>query len=92
MGHDGELVVTLNSDGLPPGSRNMLRIGAVGGGQEPLESILDCALREAKEELSVQQIKALPAPSTFFHDMDSDEIRLFLSEKRRYKSNGNKIK
>lgn len=71
----GKLIVTLNADGLPPSSRNMLRIGAVGGGQEPLESILDCALREAKEELSVQQVKALPAPSTFFHDMDLDEIR-----------------
>lgn len=71
----GKLIVTLNTDGVPEGSNNMLRIGAVGGGQEPGETILECAKREAQEELSVKQITLEHAPVTYFHDMDTNELR-----------------
>jgi 8-oxo-dGTP pyrophosphatase MutT (NUDIX family) len=33
---------------------NTWRVGGVGGGQEPRETILECAVREAQEELSTQ--------------------------------------
>lgn len=48
------------------GAEIPLRIGAVGGGQEPNETILGCAIREAEEKLSVQKVELLPAPVTFF--------------------------
>jgi 8-oxo-dGTP pyrophosphatase MutT (NUDIX family) len=47
------LLVTLNSDGLPPElENNTWRVGGVGGGQELGETIIECAVREAQEELS----------------------------------------
>lgn len=75
---DGRVTVTLNSDGLPPevADGNHWRIGGVGGGQEPGETMAECALREALEELSLApgQVELVSAERTFFHDMDTDEL------------------
>jgi hypothetical protein len=62
------LPVTLNIDGLPKDMENTCwRVGGVGGGQELGESVWDCALREAKEELSTG-VNLLHSPVTYFHD------------------------
>ena len=47
---DQNLVITLNTDGLPASleGSGALRIGAIGGGQEAGELIWQCALREDK--------------------------------------------
>ncbi|RTR36209.1 NUDIX hydrolase [Robertmurraya yapensis] len=85
-----KILITLNPDGLPRELEDVaLRVGAVGGGQEPNESILECAIREAKEEISVDvQIKS--SPVTIFHDIDQrtmekiqvkDEIAPYLLER-----------
>lgn len=67
---DDQILVTLNPDGIPSdlGTENYLRIGLVGGGQEPEESILECAIREAKEELSIQKVQIRSARSTYFYE------------------------
>lgn len=72
---EDSILVTLNKDHLPDNIAGYcLRIGGVGGGQEPDETLLQCALREAEEELS-QSVDLISSPVTYFHDMDSDEIR-----------------
>lgn len=72
---DGKVAVTLNEDGLPHAApAGMLRIGGVGGGQEPGETLPECALREAKEELGTERVTLKDAGKTFIHDMDTDEI------------------
>ncbi|QBD83051.1 NUDIX domain-containing protein [Ktedonosporobacter rubrisoli] len=72
---DGYLVVTLNIDGLPPAiARDCTwRVGGVGGGQEPNETVWQCAQREAREELSTE-IELLSSPSTYFHDIDTGDL------------------
>lgn len=72
---DGDRVlVTLNPDGLPPDQLGCaLRIGGVGGGQEPGETILDCAHREAREELSISAAALLSSPVTYVHDLGSGQ-------------------
>ncbi|TKC15308.1 NUDIX hydrolase [Robertmurraya kyonggiensis] len=84
-----KILITLNPDGLPDEMENTWRVGAVGGGQEPNETILDCAIREAKEEISVD-VRIESSPVTFFHDMDlktvekiqvKDEIAPYLLER-----------
>jgi 8-oxo-dGTP pyrophosphatase MutT (NUDIX family) len=70
---DGALLVTLNEDGVPEERLGALRIGGVGGGQEPGESIVECARREATEELGVA-VDLLPAPRSFFHDVDAGSV------------------
>lgn len=72
---DGKVAVTLNEDGLPHAApAGMLRIGGVGGGQEPGETLPECALREAKEELGTERVTLKDAGKTFIHDMDTEEI------------------
>ncbi|MEF3301893.1 NUDIX domain-containing protein [Paenibacillus sp. GYB003] len=72
---DGKVAVTLNPDGIPAelGS-DVLRIGGVGGGQEPGETIAECALREAKEELGSGNVRLRSSGETYFHDIDTGEI------------------
>jgi 8-oxo-dGTP pyrophosphatase MutT (NUDIX family) len=71
---DGRLVVTLNDDHLPTEvSHPALRVGGVGGGQEPRENIWECALREAHEELGVA-VDLVPSPVTYFHDWETQEL------------------
>ncbi len=72
--HGGRLVLTLNDDHLPAGLAGALRIGAVGGGQEPGENVWECALREAHEELGVG-VDLVPAPATWFYDWEERELR-----------------
>lgn len=68
------LLVTLNTDGLPPHlTNNAWRVGGVGGGQEPGESISECALREAKEELCTD-VELVTSAVTYMHDIDTGEI------------------
>ena len=72
--HKGRILVTLNDDGLPADkSSNFYRIGGVGGGQEPSETILQCALREAQEEIS-GAVELIPSPVSYLHDMDIGAI------------------
>jgi len=72
---NGKFVVTLNTDGLPSSvpRDSTWRVGGVGGGQEPGETIWDCALREAREELS-SEVELLSSPITYFHDIDSGDL------------------
>jgi 8-oxo-dGTP pyrophosphatase MutT (NUDIX family) len=69
------VLVTLNTDGLPQGMEHTAwRVGGVGGGQEPGETVWDCALREAKEELSTE-VSLLHSPVTYFHDKDTGQLQ-----------------
>ena len=45
------------------------RVGGVGGGQEAGESLVACALREAREELSTPVVLR-SSPLTYFEDLD----------------------
>jgi len=72
----GKLVVTLNAE-LATGANKerhttTYRIGGVGGGQEPGETIWECATREAYEELGTD-VHLHPSPVTYFHDRDDGE-------------------
>jgi hypothetical protein len=69
------LVVTLNTDGLPSGppGDDRWRVGGVGGGQEPEETIWECALREAREELC-NEVELVTSRCTYFHDIDSGDL------------------
>ncbi|TDL57003.1 GNAT family N-acetyltransferase [Paenibacillus dendritiformis] len=74
------VVMTLNADMDAGGdqaarSERVLRIGGVGGGQEPGETMPACALREAREELATERVWLKSSPVTYFHDMDTGEIR-----------------
>lgn len=62
----GLLVATLNDDHLPPelDDGSWLRVGGVGGGCEAGESCVECAEREAREELSVA-VELVSSPITF---------------------------
>lgn len=73
---DGDLVVTLNADGLPPNLQDgrALRVGGVGGGQQLGETIVDCALRESREELSVP-VTLISSPITFYEDLDQHDVQ-----------------
>jgi 8-oxo-dGTP pyrophosphatase MutT (NUDIX family) len=70
---NGRLVVTLNRDHLPPGyERGWLRVGGVGGGQEPGETIDACAAREAREELGTD-VEIVSSPVTYLAEADGSE-------------------
>jgi 8-oxo-dGTP pyrophosphatase MutT (NUDIX family) len=70
----GLLALTLNDDHVPADQpRPVLRVGGVGGGQEPGETIWDCALREAHEEAGVA-VDLVPAPVTRFFDHEAREL------------------
>ena len=72
--HRGRLVLTLNDDHMPADVQGAVRVGAVGGGQEPGENVWECALREAHEELGVA-VDLVPAPATWFYDWEERELR-----------------
>lgn len=72
--HSGGILITLNADHVPPAwAGTAWRVGGVGGGQEPGETVWQCAEREAAEELSVPA-QLHPAPVTYIHDLDTDDI------------------
>jgi 8-oxo-dGTP pyrophosphatase MutT (NUDIX family) len=67
---EGRLVVTLNREHLPLGFKpGWLRVGGVGGGQEPGETIDACAAREAGEELGTD-VELLSSPATYLAAAD----------------------
>jgi 8-oxo-dGTP pyrophosphatase MutT (NUDIX family) len=68
---DGQLVLTLNRDHAPDGA---LRVGGVGGGQEPDETIWQCAEREALEEVGCA-VRLVRSPRTFLREMPAGELR-----------------
>ncbi|BFH12995.1 GNAT family N-acetyltransferase [Paenibacillus melissococcoides] len=77
---EGRVVMTLNADmdagdGQAANSDRVLRIGGIGGGQEPGETMPACALREAREELAAERVRLKSSPVTYFHDMDTGDIR-----------------
>lgn len=70
----GRVVLTLNDDHLPSElAGRALRLAGVGGGQEPGETIWDCAAREAREETGVR-VDLVPSPRTWFYDVQLDRI------------------
>jgi hypothetical protein len=72
-----KLITTLNTDGIQNQyGNNVLRVGAVGGGQEQGENIVECAIREAAEELYIsdQNIELIHSKVTYFNDMDTGEV------------------
>lgn len=72
--HRGGIVVTLNADHLPQElAGSAWRVGGVGGGQEPGETVWQCALREAAEEVQAP-VDLRSAPVTFLHDADTGAI------------------
>ncbi|WP_223836383.1 NUDIX hydrolase [Paenibacillus oceani] len=72
---DGKVAITLNTDGIPDALEGrVMRVGGVGGGQEPGETIAECALREAQEELGNPNVRLLSSTATYFHNMDTDEV------------------
>ena len=73
---DGRLLVALSADGVDAAEADGRDwfVGGVGGGQEAGESVWDCALREAEEELGVP-VRLVSSPRTYLHDIDSDELR-----------------
>ena len=66
---DGRLVFTLDREHAP--TADLIRVGGVGGGQEPGESIVGCALREAREELAVE-VDLISSPRTYIDDQGGD--------------------
>jgi 8-oxo-dGTP pyrophosphatase MutT (NUDIX family) len=73
VSREDSVLVTLNSDGLPPEFENdTWRVGGVGGGQELGETIVECAAREAQEELSTP-VTLRSSPVTYFQDLDTGE-------------------
>jgi 8-oxo-dGTP pyrophosphatase MutT (NUDIX family) len=65
------LILTLNTDLTPDETdRPVVRLGGVGGGQEPGESPWECARREAVEEIGVP-VRLLAAPRTYLRDAGS---------------------
>ena len=69
------ILVTLNSDGLPEHlTESAWRVGGVGGGQEPGETLSQCARREANEEIC-SDVRLISSPTTFFHDIDTGVVR-----------------
>jgi 8-oxo-dGTP pyrophosphatase MutT (NUDIX family) len=69
---DGRVVLTLNRDHAPDGA---LRVGGVGGGQEPGETIRECAEREALEEVGCE-VKLISSPRTYLRELPSGTTRL----------------
>jgi 8-oxo-dGTP pyrophosphatase MutT (NUDIX family) len=66
----GRLVTTLNHDHLPAHLEGTaLRVGGVGGGQEPGETIWECATREAMEEVGCE-VKLIRALRTYVREED----------------------
>ena len=70
----GLFVATLNDDHLPLDLTDgtWLRVGGVGGGCEAGESSIECALREAREELSTD-VEVMSSPFTYVFDGDEPE-------------------
>jgi 8-oxo-dGTP pyrophosphatase MutT (NUDIX family) len=74
LARGASILVTLNSDGLPEGlAESSWRVGGVGGGQEPGETISQCARREANEEIC-SDVRIISSPMSFFHDIDSGAV------------------
>ncbi|MGZ4032681.1 MAG: NUDIX domain-containing protein [Tumebacillaceae bacterium] len=70
----GNVLVTLNPDGLPlEWETSAYRLGGVGGGQEIGETLWECAIREGREELD-SEVRLVSAPLTYFHDLDTGEL------------------
>jgi 8-oxo-dGTP pyrophosphatase MutT (NUDIX family) len=72
---DGRLVLTLNRDHLPADLEGShVRVGGVGGGQEPGETIWDCARREAMEEVGCE-VKLVRSPRTYLRQLPDGDLR-----------------
>jgi 8-oxo-dGTP pyrophosphatase MutT (NUDIX family) len=68
---DERLVLTLNHDHAPKGA---LRVGGVGGGQEPGETIWECAAREAREEVGCE-VALINSPRTYLRETPDGVLR-----------------
>jgi 8-oxo-dGTP pyrophosphatase MutT (NUDIX family) len=72
---DGQLVTTLNHDHLPVDlGGTALRVGGVGGGQEPGETIWECAAREALEEVGCE-VELIRSPRTYLRETPDGVLR-----------------
>jgi 8-oxo-dGTP pyrophosphatase MutT (NUDIX family) len=70
---DGRLLCTLSSEGMAAERQSGWRLGGVGGGQEPGETIWECARREAREELG-HEVDLVSSPVTYVHDAETGEV------------------
>jgi 8-oxo-dGTP pyrophosphatase MutT (NUDIX family) len=71
---DNTILVTLNNDLSDDMKEQFIRVGGVGGGQEINETIAECALREAIEELDTHRVHLQSSSTTFFHNLDTNDI------------------
>ena len=72
--HRGRVVLTLDDDLPSELAGRAVRVKWVGGGQERHESVWDCALREAHEEVGAG-VDLVPSPTTYLHDAEEGKAR-----------------
>ena len=72
----GRLVLALNDDHLPSelADGKTYRVSLIGGGPEARESVWECALREAHEEIGVP-VDLVPSPVTHLFDWEERTLR-----------------
>lgn len=74
--HQGQLVITLHTDNVSTQraqQSTVYRVMGIGGGQEPEETIWECAIREVREKLQLQ-VQLRPSSIMYFHEVDTGEI------------------
>ncbi len=74
--YHGQLVITLHTDHISTQraqQSTIYRAMGIEGGQEPGETIWECAIREVKGKLQLQ-VQLRPSSIMYFHEVDTGEI------------------
>lgn len=61
------------------GTQIKIPVQSVGGGMEAGENMLECAIREAKEEIGVE-VEIVHSPITYFQDENGNSMQVILDE------------